>query len=154
MSTPVDTQIMHAVRATLQAANLGAGIHVDRTDADPFELTELPAINLIAVEESISTPSLIGAAHDGVLQTHSFQLVVQVVVQQGGPAADGARLISASATQALAADPTLGGLCSGALRPVGKQWLLDDGAERPLARQNTLWLCGYRTNSRDPFTPI
>lgn len=154
MTTPAETQVLQAVMAVLQSANLGASLHMDRTEADPFELRELPAINLLAVDEGVSTPTTIGMAYDSVLQLHSLQVVVQAVVSSGSGAGAAARLLSAKAAQALASNPTLGGLCNGAIRPVGKQWLTDDAAERPLCRQNTLWLCSYRTHSRDPFTVI
>ena len=65
-----------------------------------------------------------------------------------------ARRISAACEAALAADPTLGGVCTQVLRVTGRQWLRDDGAEQRLARMNTRLECAYRTRSTDPFTPF
>jgi len=156
VTAPVDSQVLAAIKALLLAAATGAGasVHVHRSDADPFTSTELPAINLLAVEEGVFTPTTTGMAYGGTVHQHRLQVVVQVVCQGGSAAADQARLISAQAAQALGLDPTLGGLCHEAALPKGKQWLHDDEADTRLVRQNNLWLCGYRTHSHNPFTVI
>ena len=154
--TPVDTQLLAALQTLLVAANTNAGarVFVDRTAADPFQPNELPAINLVSVEEGVTAPSTMGAAFQGMHQNHVFQLVVQVLVSSATDAGTAARLISAQAAQAMGTDPTLGGLCSNAMELSGKQWVFDDEAECRFVRQNNLWLCRYRTHSHDPFTAI
>ena len=154
--TPVDSQVLEALKTLIVAAATAAGsrVFVDRTAADPFAAAELPAINLVSVEESVSTPSTVGAAYQGMQQNHTFQVVLQVLVSNTLDAGAIARLISAQAAQAIGTDPTLGGLCSNALQPTGKQWVFDDESETRFARQNNLWLCRYRTHSHDPFTAI
>jgi hypothetical protein len=156
VSTPVDTAILQALAALLRAAATTAqGVHVSRGQADPFEPAELPAINLLTVEASISTPSRIGyGAGVPVLQVRQLDLVVQVITRGGASAEDAARLIGARCEAAIAADPLLGGVCSQAVTPQGTQWLRDDEMEQHLARQNTLYRCEYRTYSNDPFTPV
>jgi hypothetical protein len=156
LNVPAETQVLNALRDVLSAANLGAqGIHIMRGVDDAFEPAELPAVNLILVQEDIDTPSTIGGGLSvPLLQTHNLQLVVQVVAQSTTDALARARLISAKAQQAIGQNPTLGGVCKQLLRPEGKQWLHDDGAEQRLARQNTLYSGAYRTYSNNPFTLI
>lgn len=153
---PVDSQILAALKALLLGADVGAeGVHIGRSEADPFEAGELPAVNLLALDEDVFSPVTIGAAVGvPVLQTHNFKLVVQVVTRGGSAAEDAARSISAQCAQAIALDPTLGGVCRQLLTPVAKQWLRDDGQEQRLARQNTLYSGAYRTLSTDPFTAV
>lgn len=153
---PLDSQILAALQALLLAApNLGAGVHVGRSDADPFEPAELPAVNLLVVDEDIAASVPMGAALGApVLQTHRLKLVVQVVTRGGSAAEDAARLISARCAQAIAQDPTLGGRSRQLLTPQAKQWLRDDGNEQRVARQNTLYSAEYRSFAQDPFTPV
>lgn len=155
-ATPADSQILAALKALLLAAGVQCmGVHVGRSEADPFEAAELPAVNLLTLDEDVFSPSTLGAAVGvPVLQTHSFKLVVQVVTRGGSTAEDAARSISAQCAQAIAQDPTLGGVCRQLLTPVAKQWLRDDGQEQRLARQNTLYSGAYRTYSTDPFTTV
>jgi hypothetical protein len=154
VTTPVDTQVLAAVKALLVGQTDALSIDTHRTEADPYTTAQLPAINLLAVEESIATPTTIGMAQGGAAHQHRLQLVVQVITQGGSAAADQARLVSAQAAQAIGLQPTLSGLCATALLPMGKQWLHDDDADTRLVRQNNLWVCGYRTHSHDPFTAI
>jgi hypothetical protein len=81
-AVPAETQVLNALRDVLSAASLGAqGIHIMRGVDDAFEPTELPAVNLILVQEDIDTPSTFGGGLGvPLLQTHSLQLVVQVEV--------------------------------------------------------------------------
>ena len=156
MSTPVDTQILTALDALLKAAGLtGVGVHIGRSDADPFEPGELPAVNLLPVDESITTDSRVGSAVGAkVLQAHSLSLVVQVITRGGSAAENQARLISAQCEAAIGTDPTLGGICRQTMYLTAKQWIRDDGSEQRLARQNSLYQCEYRTYSGDPFTSV
>lgn len=157
MSTPVDTQVLQAIAALLLAAGTDAGtsVHMHRTEADAFEPSELPAINLLAVEEGIQTTGPLDVASaSGAVHTHSLQVVVQVIASGNSAAAHVARMVSAQCAQAIAADATLGGLCRLGVRPAGKQWLHDDEADARLIRQNNLWLCGYRTHSANPFIAL
>lgn len=157
MSAPVDSQILAALKALLdsQVWPTGVGVHVGRSDADPFELAELPAVNLLPIDEDVSTASMMGAAVGvPVLQLHTIKLVVQVVTRGGSAAEDAARSISAQCAQAIGQDPTLGGVCSQVLTPVAKQWLRDDGAEQRLCRQNTLYSGAYRTYSDNPYQAV
>lgn len=153
MSTPVDTQILTALEALLKAAGLeGVGVHIGRSDADPFEPSELPAVNLLPIDESVATQSRMGSAvGQKVLQQHSLSLVVQVITRGGSAAESQARLISAQCEAAIGANPTLGGVCSQTMHLTAKQWMRDDGSEQRLARQNSLYQCEYRTWSGDPF---
>lgn len=156
MSDPVNTKVLKALETLLTAATTGAtGVHVARGEAEPFEVGELPAINLLMLDEDIATPSVVGAGV-GVprLQVHSIRLVVQVVARSASEAENEAREISAKCAEAIAGDPLLGGVCSQLLYPVAQQWLRDEGAEQRLARQNTLYRGEYRTYSNDPFTPV
>lgn len=156
MSTPVDTQILAALDALIKAAGItGVGVHIGRSDADPFEPGELPAVNLLPIDESITTESRMGSAMGAkVLQAHSFSLVVQVITRGGSAAENQARLISAQCEAAIGANPTLGGVCSQTMYLTAKQWIRDDGSEQRLARQNSLYQCEYRTWSGDPFTSV
>jgi hypothetical protein len=157
VSAPVDSQILAALKALLdgQVWPSAVGVHVGRSDADPFELTELPAVNLLPIDEDVSAASMMGAAVGvPVLQLHTIKLVVQVVTRGGSAAEDAARSISAQCAQAIGQDPTLGGVCRELLRPVAKQWLRDDGSEQRLCRQNTLYSGGYRTYSDNPFLSV
>jgi hypothetical protein len=156
VSTPVDTQLLDALKALLQAAALPVvGVHVARSEADPFEPDELPAVNILPVQEDIVSPTTIGAARGApVLQVHRFQLVVQVVTRGGSAAESVARRVSALCAQAIAQNPTLGGVCRQLLTPMAKQWVRDDDHEQRLARQNTLYSGEYRTYSHDPFTAV
>lgn len=154
--TPVDSQILAALRALVLAANTDAGqkVDIERTEDDPYEADgDLPAINLLLVEESIRTPSTMGMVASGADHDHRLNVVVQVVAT-GGTAGSQARAISAQVAQALGTSPTLGGLLSGAILPIGKQWLRDDAGESRLMRQNNLWACSYRTHSHNPFDAI
>jgi hypothetical protein len=156
MSDPVNTQVLNALAKLLNAASTGAsGVHVSRGESDPFESDELPAINLVMLDEDIATPTVIGSGV-GVqrLQVHTLRLVVQVVARSTVDAENDAREISAKCAKAIAADPLLGGVCSQLLYPVAQQWLRDEGSEQRLARQNTLYRGEYRTYSNDPFTPV
>jgi len=152
---PVDQQVLDALKALLQPAALAVmGVHVGRSDADPFEPAELPAVNLLPIEEDISTDSRLGSAVGcRVLQMHGFSVVVQVVTRGGAAAEAQARHISAKCQAAIASDPTLGGVCNQTMYLQAKQWIRDDGAEQRLARQNNLYRGAYRTWSTDPFTP-
>lgn len=154
--TPVESQVLAALQALLVAAATSAGprVFVDRTAADPFTAAELPAINLVSVEEGVSAQTTMGAAYQGMPQNHVFQVVVQVLVSNTTDAGAIARVLSAQAAQAIGTNPTLNGLCSNALQLTGKQWVFDDESETRFARQNNLWLCRYRTHSHDPFTAI
>jgi hypothetical protein len=156
MSLPVDSQILAALSALLLAAGTDAGtsVHVHRTEADAFEPSELPAINLLAVEEGIQTQGPLDASAGGAVHTHSLQVVVQVITSGGSAAAAQARLVSAQCAQAIGLDTTLGGLCRLGTRPAGKQWLHDDEGDTRLLRQNNLWVCGYRTHSTNPFVAL
>lgn len=156
MSAPVDSQILAALKTLLRAAlPASVGVHTGRSDADPFLPEELPAVNLLPVEEEVSSPSTMGsAAGVAVLRAHRLALVVQVVTRGGSAAEDAARQISAQCDQAIGQDPTLGGVCRQTLIPTGKQWVRDDGSEQRLSRQNTLYRGEYRTYSTDPFTAV
>ena len=154
MTTPVDTQVLNAVKALIDAAATAASsVDIDRTEADPYTPADLPAINLLAVEESTQhlTPLNLAA---GAVCVNRLQLVVQVVASGGGAAGAQARLISAQVAAALGADPTLAGLCPAGLLPAGKQWLRDDDGDSRLIRQNNLYVCSYRTTSANPFTTL
>lgn len=157
MSEPVSTQILDALATVLRSASSGAvTIDVDRdNEAEPYEPSELPAVNLIPVDEDIGIESMAGAAIGvPLLQDVTLAVVLQVVTRGGTQPARQARRISAVCEAALAANPTLGGVCPQVLRTTGRQWLRDDGAEQRLARMNTRLVCGYRTQSTDPYTPL
>jgi hypothetical protein len=157
MSGPVSTQILDALVALLQAASTGAAtVDVDRdNEAEPYEPGELPAINVIPVEEDVSADRLMGAAVGvPIRQDVTLAVVLQIVTRGGTEPARQARSISAACEAALAADPTLGGVCNQVLRVTGRQWLRDDSAEQRLARMNTRLVCAYRTLSTDPNTPF
>lgn len=157
MSEPVSTQILDALAALLASAATGAAtVDIDRdNDAEPYQPDELPALNIIPVDEDIGTDSLVGAALGRPLQQDvSFVVVLQIVARGGSYPARQARRISAACEAALAANPTLGGACPQVLRVTGRQWVRDDAAEQRLARMNTRLVCGYRTRSTDPYTPL
>ena len=156
MSTPVDTQILTALDALIKAAGIaGVGVHIGRSDADPFEPSELPAVNLLPIDESITTETRMGSAVGAkVLQMHALSIVVQVITRGGSAAENQSRLISAQCEAAIGADPTLGGICRQTMYLTAKQWIRDDGSEQRLARQNSLYQCEYRTYSGDPFTSV
>lgn len=154
MTTPVDTQVLVAVKALIDAAaTAAASVDIDRTEADPYTPADLPAINLLAVEESTQhlTPLNLAA---GAVCVNRLQLVVQVVASGGSAAGAQARLISAQVAAALGANPTLAGLCLAGLLPAGKQWLRDDDGDSRFIRQNNLYVCSYRTTSANPFTTL
>lgn len=157
MSDPASTQILAAYRALLLAAATDAGtsVHVDRTTETPFEASELPAINLLLVDEDIDQPAPFGAARgQAVLQTHALRLICEVFARGGPAAAAQARLIAAQCDAALAADPTLGGKCSQILFPRKRQHERDDGSEQKLFSTKTLLVGEYRTYSNDPFNAV
>ena len=157
MSEPVSTLILDALAARLRAISSGArSVDVDRdNEAEPYQPDELPAINIIPVDEDVSSPAMVGAAVGVPLrQDVSLAVVLQIVTRGGTQPAREARRISAACEQALATDPTLGGVCTQVLRVTGRQWLRDDGAEQRLARMNTRLECAYRTRSTDPYTPF
>ena len=157
MSDPVSTHILDTLAAVLQAANTGAcTIDVDRdNEAEPYGVDELPALNILAVEEDVGTESLMGAAVGvSMLQDVTLTVVLQVVSRGGVAPARQARSISAACEAAIALDPTLNGVCPQVIRVTGRQWLRDDSAEQRLARMNTRLVCGYRTQSTDPFTAL
>ena len=157
MSDPVSTHILDTLAAVLQAANTGAcTIDVDRdNEAEPYGVDELPALNILAVEEDVGTESLMGAAVGvSMLQDVTLTVVLQVVSRGGVAPARQARSISAACEAAIAIDPTLNGVCPQVIRVTGRQWLRDDSAEQRLARMNTRLVCGYRTQSTDPFTAL
>lgn len=157
MSEPVSTQILDAMAQRLRAVATGASsIDVDRdNEAEPYQADELPAINVIPVDEEVSADLLMGAAVGvPIRQDVTLAVVLQIVTRGGTEPARQARRISAACEQALAADPTLGGVCTQVLRVTGRQWLRDDGAEQRLARMNTRLVCAYRTRSTDPYTPF
>ena len=154
MTTPVDTQVLVAVKALIDAAaTAAASVDIDRTEADPYTPADLPAINLLAVEESTQHLTPLNLA-TGAVCVNRLQLVVQVVASGGSAAGAQARLISAQVAAALGVDPTLAGLCLAGLLPAGKQWLRDDDGDSRLIRQNNLYVCSYRTTSANPFTTL
>lgn len=154
MTTPVDTQVLVAVKALIDAAGTSAAVvDIDRTEADPYTPADLPAINLLAVEENTQHLTPLNLA-TGAVCVNRLQLVVQVVASGGSAAGAQARLISAQVAAALGADPTLAGLCLAGLLPAGKQWLRDDDGDSRLIRQNNLYVCSYRTTSANPFTTL
>lgn len=157
MTHPVSTQILDALALRLRATQTGAAsIDVDRdNEAEPYQPDELPAINIIPVDEDVSNPTTLGAGAGVALrQDVSLAVVLQIVTRGGVEPARAARRISAVCEQALATEPTLGGVCSQVLRVTGRQWLRDDSAEQRLARMNTRLECAYRALSTDPFTPF
>jgi hypothetical protein len=157
MTAPIEDQILAAAKALLLAANTGAGtsVHLSRGDADPFDTAELPAINLLLLNDEIETPQTIGAAMGvPVLQLHSLDLVVQVVSASASGAEQAARAIAAQCQVALLQDASLGGICAEAITLRGRQWLRDENTDYPLARNNSLYRCAYRAYAADPFTPI
>lgn len=157
MTEPVNTQILDAMVQRLRAVTTGArSIDVDRdNEAEPYQSDELPALNIIPVDEDVSTGVMVGAAVGVPLrQDVTLAVVLQIVTRGGTQPAREARRISAACEQALAADPTLGGVCTQVLRVTGRQWLRDDSAEQRLARMNTRLECAYRARSTDPFTPF
>lgn len=154
MTTPVDTQVLVAVKALIDAAGTSAAVvDIDRTEADPYTPADLPAINLLAVEENTQHLTPLNLA-TGAVCANRLQLVVQVVASGGSAAGAQARLISAQVAAALGADPTLAGLCPAGVLPAGKQWLRDDDGDSRLIRQNNLYVCSYRTTSANPFITI
>lgn len=157
MSEPVSTQILDALSARLAGAATGAAtVDVDRDNqAEPYEAAELPALNIIPVDEEIDAAFMAGAAVGvPVRQDVTLAVVLQIVTCGGSFPARQARRISAACEAALAADPTLGGVCTQVLRVTGRQWLRDDGAEQRLARMNTRLVCAYRTRSTDPYKAL
>jgi hypothetical protein len=154
---PVSTRILDALAALLQAANTGAfTVDVDRdNEAEPYGVEELPALNILAVEEDVDIESLVGAAVGvPMLQDVTLSVVLQVVSRGGVAPSRQARSISAACEAAIALNPTLSGVCPQVIRVTGRQWLRDDAAEQRLARMNTRLVCGYRTQSTDPFTAL
>lgn len=152
----VDQQILDALAALLTPAATGAAsVHVERDDAaEPFEPAELPAINLLAVEDQIATPTRTGmGVGSPVLQVHRLAVVVQIVYR-GSNSARQARAIGDAVEQLVASSPTLGGVCSQGLLPDGRQWLRYDSAEQPMTRQNTRFVGEYRTYSGAPNQSI
>lgn len=157
MSDPVSTQILAAYQALLIAAATGAGtsVHVDRTDQTPFEPAELPAVNLLLVDEDIDQPAPFGAARGAaVLQVHALRIVREVYTRGGPAAAAQARLIDAQCDAATAADPTLGGKCSQVMFPKKRQHERDDSSEQKLFSTKTLLEGQYRTYSNAPHTAV
>lgn len=156
MSDPVNTQILKTFAVLITAANVDAvmPVHIGRSEAEPFEPGELPAVNLLIIDESVSARSRQGAAQGvKVLEHNTIQIVAQVITQGTAAAENDAREISAQIEAMVGLNPTLGGICTETLFVVGRQWLRDDGAAQHLARQNTLFQGGYRTWSGDPYTP-
>lgn len=159
MSEPVSTQILDALAALVRAAVRElrvATVDVDRdNDAEPYQPDELPAVNIIPVDEDVAVDSMAGAAVGvPMLQDVTLAVVLQIVTRGGVDPARVARRISAASEAAVAADPTLAGACPQVLRITGRQWVRDDGSEQRLARMNTRFVCGYRTQSTDPYTPL
>jgi hypothetical protein len=151
------SQILDAYQALLLAAATDAGdsVHQDRTAETPFEPIELPAINLLLVDEDIDQPAPFGAARgQPVLQTHAMRILCEVYARGGPAAAAQARRIAAQCDAALASDPTLGGKCSQVLFPRKRQHERDDGSEQKLFSTKTLLVGEYRTYSNDPFTAV
>ena len=159
MSEPVSTRILEAMAAVVRTAARAervATVDVDRdNEAEPYQPDELPAINIIPVDEDVAIESMAGAAVGvPMLQDVTLAVVLQIVSRGGVDPAKAARHISAACEAALAADPALGGACPQVLRVTGRQWLRDDGAEQRLARMNTRLVCAYRTRSTHPYTPF
>jgi hypothetical protein len=149
--------VLLAVRDRIVAAGTAATtVDIDRTESDPYTEADLPAINLLAVEEAIQPLTPVNLASGGAVLQNRLQLVVQVVAGGGAAGVVGAqaRLLSAQVAAALGADPTLAGLCVQGLLPAGKQWLHDEDGSSRLIRQNNLWVCTYRTTSVNPFSTI
>lgn len=152
----VDQKILDALQSVLSVLPAGtAKVDVDRDDvAEPYEASELPAINLIPVEVGITPSARMGFGQGvPIMQDRSITLVVQVVYR-GEDSGRKARAIGAEVERLIGQDPTLGGLCSEGLLPNGYQWLRDDEGERPLTRQNIRFVGAYRTYSNDPNTSI
>jgi hypothetical protein len=157
VSEPVSTLILDAMAQRLRATSTVArSLDVDRAnEAEPYQPDELPAINIIPVDEEVSAGVLVGAAVGiPIRQDVTLAVVLQIVTRGGTQPAREARRISAICEAALATEPTLGGVCTQVLRVTGRQWLRDDGAEQRLARMNTRLVCAYRTRSTDPFNPF
>lgn len=157
MSEPVSTLILDAMAQRLRAVSTGArSIDVDRdNDAEPYQPEELPALNIIPVDEDVAAAVMVGAAVGiPIRQDVTLAVVLQIVTRGGTQPAREARRISAACEAALATEPTLGGVCTQVLRVTGRQWLRDDGAEQRLARMNTRLECAYRTRSTDPYNPF
>lgn len=157
MSTPVVDQLLDALQALLVAAatDAGASVHVDRTEDAPFEVAELPAVNLFALTEKRNTPAMMGAALGRpYLIEHMLEMVLEVYTRGGPDAARAGRLIAAQCEAALAANPTLDGVCSQILRPTETRWSRDDASEHKLFKTQVLLSGQYRTNSNAVFTPI
>jgi hypothetical protein len=157
VSDPVSTKILDALAALLVAAGTGAvTVDVDRdNEAEPYGVDELPALNILAVDEDVSVETVAGAAVGvPMLQDVTLSVVLQVVSRGGSAPAKQARSISAACEAAVALNPTLSGACPQVMRVTGRQWLRDDGAEQRLARMNTRLECGYRTQSTDPYNAI
>lgn len=152
----VDQQILDALALLLTPSATGAArVDVERDDTEtPYEVPELPAINLLAVEDVIYSPTKIGlAVGHPVLQVHRLAIVVQILYR-GANSARNARQIGVAVERLVAGNPTLGGLCSQGLLPDGRQWLRDDAAESPLTRQNTRFVGEFCTYSNDPTLSI
>jgi len=159
VSDPVSTHILDALAVEVRAAVRALGVStvdVDRdNDAEPYQADELPAVNIIPVDEDVSNPAMFGSGVGVPLrQDVTLAVVLQIVTRGGTQPAREARRISAACEAALALNPTLGGVCSQVLRVTGRQWLRDDSAEQRLARMNTRLECAYRALSNNPYTPF
>jgi hypothetical protein len=155
MSVP--NQIVQRLKALIVAANTAAlgSVHIGRSEGDPFEPEELPAVNLLLVEDKRSDMTRFGAALGvGVLQQHMLTLVMEVYTRGGADADELGNLITAQCEAALAADPALGNTCRQAMLPYGTQWTRDTGPEQQLFKVTTLLTGEFHTYSNDPFTPV
>lgn len=148
-------QVLDALAARLTPAATGAtSVDVERDDsAEPYSPEELPALNILAVDEAIDSIVPLGGAGAGVPQIRRLELVVQIVYRGAGSARR-ARVVGDAVESVIAADATLGGLCITGLLPDGRQWVRDDGAEQPLTRQNIRFTAQYRTLSTAPASVI
>lgn len=162
MTPPIDL-ILERLRALLIAAgtDAGASVHIDRTEAIPFEPAELPAVNLFALEEKRQAPAMMGAALGrAYLIEHMPELVLEVYTRGGPAAAKAGRVIAAQCEAALAADPTLTAAgtqpaaCSQILRPTQTRWVRDDGNEQKHFKAQLLLAGEYRTYSNAVFSPV
>lgn len=149
-----DMQVLDALAALLTPAATGATtVDVERDDAaEPYPAAELPAINILAVDESIDTQQML-LGHAPMFQVRRLSLVVQIVYR-GANSARSARDIGDAVETLVAANATLGGLCIEGMVPDGRQWVRDDTAEAPLTRQNTRFSAAYRTLNTAPATVI
>jgi hypothetical protein len=157
MTISIADQILNNLRSLLVAAgtDAGASVHIDRTEETPFEVNELPAVNLFAMAEKRATPAMMGAALGrAYLIEHTIDLVLEVYTRGGPPAAAAGRLIAAQCEAALAADPTVGSVCTQILRPTETRWSRDDASEQKLFKTQVLHTGAYRTHSNAVFTPI